>query len=886
VRAALKVSLVMKPVNRTPLRPSSLISLVALLLIAITIVGAGLIAWDQRAATIARSRQEMASLGMVLAEETTRSVQAIDLVLQELQRKASVVGLDNAERFETLMGTEAMHQYLKSRLRNLPQAQAVAVIGASGRVVNGSRLWPIPIIDLADRDYYTHLRDHDDAGVFISAPVIHRATGAWSFFLARRLNSPDGEFRGLVLGVIEIPGIEGFYQAITLPPGEAVTLYRRDGTVLALYPHVEKMMGEKTPARSPFYALVAKGGGTDRMRYPDRTAGLISVHPLRDFPLVIAVTISEEALLANWHHQALLIAIAAICTIIGLLLLFRVLAAQLRCLEQSEEALRLAKERADQSRSLAEETARQLLEAQRIGKIGHWYTDETTRTTTWSPQMFELVGIPPKSALSVEEACSFVHPDDMAAYLAARRHAIEMRTTARVENRWVRPDGETRWFNIELSPKYDAAGRCRLFGTTQDITERKRAEEALKTAQQQLTDAIESISEGFALFDREDRYVLTNSNYRRLYPGVADLCVPGTPFETVVRANVDRNLHEIGPEGIDTWMARLLEWHRASGAPMEQQLKDGRWVRAIERRTNDGGIVGIRTDITAVKQTELALRQRVADLEEARLELTGMATDLAVARDAAETANRAKSEFLANVSHELRTPLNAILGFSEMLTLKMAGPLQRRQLEKIEIIRQSGKHLLEIINDILDLAKVDAGKLDLHEEADIEPRRIVDTCVELVKERAREGMLKLSVEVQPGMPFLRADSTRLKQILLNLLSNAVKFTLPGGSIVVAGRHAENGSVALEVRDTGPGMTPTEIEIALEPFGQIDGGLARRHEGTGLGLPLARRLVELHDGLFHIDSEKGRGTTVTITLPATRVLAGPALHTAPQSAVAA
>src|SRR5207253_582861 len=189
-----------------------------------------------------------------------------------------------------------------------------------------------------------------------------------------------------------------------------------------------------------------------------------------------------------------------------------------------------------------------------------------------------------------------------------------------------------------------------------------------------------------------------------------DLCVPGTTFETVVRANVERNLHEFGSEGGNAWMCRLLEWHRASGEPMEQQLKDGRWVRAIERRTNDGGIVGIRTDITAVKQTEFALRQRVADLEEARLQLTDMATDLAAARDAAEAANRTKSEFLANMSHEIRTPMNGIIGMTD---LALDTTLDGEQRNYLGMVKASADALLGIINDILDFSKVEAGLLEL-----------------------------------------------------------------------------------------------------------------------------------------------------------------------------
>ncbi len=242
------------------------------------------------------------------------------------------------------------------------------------------------------------------------------------------------------------------------------------------------------------------------------------------------------------------------------------------------------------------------------------------------------------------------------------------------------------------------------------------------------------------------------------------------------------------------------------------------------------------------------------------------------AKAEAEAANLAKSQFLANMSHELRTPLNAILGFSEMLERGTAGTLDPRQQEYVGYVRQSGAHLLDIINEILDLAKIDAGKFELDEDEGIEVGPLAETCLAFVAERASSGELNLSVEIEDGMPLLIADSTRLKQILLNLLGNAVKFTDPGGAVVVAVRRAAEGGVEFEVRDTGLGMTAAEIAIAGEPFGQVDCGLARRREGTGLGLPLARRLTELHGGTFSIASEKGRGTRVVVALPAARVQA--------------
>jgi two-component system cell cycle sensor histidine kinase PleC len=218
----------------------------------------------------------------------------------------------------------------------------------------------------------------------------------------------------------------------------------------------------------------------------------------------------------------------------------------------------------------------------------------------------------------------------------------------------------------------------------------------------------------------------------------------------------------------------------------------------------------------------------------------------------------------------LRTPLNAIIGFADMLQRGFAGPVQPKQEEYARLIKESGEHLTAVINDILDLAKVDAGKLQLREEGGIEPRRVINDCVRLMAEHARASAVRLSTEIENHVPTVVADPTRLKQILLNLMSNAVKFTEAGGSSVVSARLSSDGGVMFEVRDTGPGMTPEEIATALEPFGQVDGSLARKHEGAGLGLPLARRLAELHGWSLHLSSKKGQGTIATLMLPASKV----------------
>jgi PAS domain S-box-containing protein len=262
--------------------------------------------------------------------------------------------------------------------------------------------------------------------------------------------------------------------------------------------------------------------------------------------------------------------------------------------------------------------------------------------------------------------------------------------------------------------------------------------------------------------------------------------------------------------------------------------------------------VGMRQDITEQARTERGLRE---------------------AKEAAVSASVAKSQLLANTSHELRTPLNAIIGFSDMLRLGLAGRLRAKQKEYVTLIHQSGQHLLNVINDILDLAHADSGKFELHEETRVDVRQVIDACVLLMRDRANTGSLRLSTEIEEQLPTLVADSTRLKQILLNLISNAIKFTELGGSVAVTARRDGDDGVAFDVRDTGPGMSSAEIDIALEPFGQVDASHTRHHEGTGLGLPLARKLAELHGGSLHVSSQKGVGTTVTVKLPAWRIVAG-------------
>ena len=313
-------------------------------------------------------------------------------------------------------------------------------------------------------------------------------------------------------------------------------------------------------------------------------------------------------------------------------------------------------------------------------------------------------------------------------------------------------------------------------------------------------------------------------------------------------------------------------WASSAGATALQRQSLAIGVAAAAVLLLAIGMVGAIVDGYLADRNALEaerLRRYIGELEGTRSELQETTASLSLALEAAAASSQAKSQFLATMSHELRTPLNAIIGFSEILKSEALGPLGNpRYGEYVTDIHDSGRHLLSLINDVLDFSKAEAGRLDLREEA-LDLREVVTDCLRLVAPGAREAEISVSADLPAAAPVVVADARRLKQIALNLLSNALKFTPAGGAVRVS-LSFDNSGVTLVVADTGIGMTAQQIPIALEPFGQVDSSLSRRHEGTGLGLPLCRRFAEAHGGSLTIESVMGEGTAVTVRLPAARL----------------
>jgi signal transduction histidine kinase len=376
--------------------------------------------------------------------------------------------------------------------------------------------------------------------------------------------------------------------------------------------------------------------------------------------------------------------------------------------------------------------------------------------------------------------------------------------------------------------------------------ELRASEERLQRQSDLLQSTLENMGEGLSVFAADGQLIAWNEKFVEL------LDLPTEPttdthLRDILELQIERG--DFGPVDPSTELAaRFARFYCEVPLVRERQTNSGRALQIRRRAMPGGAVVSLYSDVTERKAADTKMAQAWAQ---------------------AELANRAKTDFLANMSHELRTPLNAIIGFSEILSGEHLGPLKNlRYLEYANDIHTSGQHLLSIISDVLDMSKIEAGKMEIHEE-DILLRDLLAGSARMVRERARKQSVELVTKITDPDHMIFADERGITQCLLNLLSNAIKFSVPGGTIVVEASVADDGSSVLTIADDGIGMTEDELRRAMQPFGQAQASTTRTYGGTGLGLPITQGLVEAHGGLISVVSAPAQGTRVTLILPPER-----------------
>ncbi len=406
------------------------------------------------------------------------------------------------------------------------------------------------------------------------------------------------------------------------------------------------------------------------------------------------------------------------------------------------------------------------------------------------------------------------------------------------------PNGIQQYISVSGKPVFDVSGKFLGYrGSGTDVSKQKSALDRAKRAEQQLRTAITSLEDGFVIFDADDRLVLCNEKYREIYSEIRDFLVPGAKFEDLLRAGFEKGEFPdaIGRE--EDWLAERMQSHLAGNTETLQRLSNGKWLKISERLTADGGIVGVRIDITELKKVQ----------------------------EKAEAANLAKSNFLSTMSHEIRTPLNGVLGLAQLLN---DSDLNRDQRIKVNTILSSGQTLLAIINDVLDMSRIEAGGMEL----EVKPfllNELVSTIATPFQSLADDKGLTLRVHNKSDFNMaMHGDPVRIRQILWNLLSNAIKFTEQGSVSLTIENITEGRPVAgppkclmqFTIADTGAGISDGRVDAIFAAFTQEDSTINRKHGGTGLGLSIVKQLTELMDGTIDVASELGKGTRFTVRLP--------------------
>ena len=811
-----------------PSRPALTVQATAGLLVAavvVLLVGLDLWhTWQARGQALELAQVQAQNLADSLAQQVARSIDLIDAPLRELQDQVAIEGLDPND-------AERLGRLLVNRARITPQARDLVVLDRYGNRLAGSL--PLPNgTNASDRSFFSAHRDNPDRGVMVSEPYKSRASGRLSIAISRRLDDAEGHFAGVVLAAMDLSYFDTLYQGFVVGPRGAVVLFRADGIVLARRPAVPAAVGRSVADGPLFRDHLPKvpAGTFIAPSMIDGVRRMETYRRLAELPLVVLIATGEEDVLAGWRRDAVghLIGVGLLALIVA------VLAWRIAMLWRREAEAERARERAVSDYRLLADNSSDMIVVNELDTLQRRYV---------SPASFALCGHRPEALIGTNPLDT-VHPDDRAAIEAAWGEMRAGRDRFMSRHRVRHAAGHWIWVEVTSQIVHDATGRPtrEVVSVVRDVSERVRAEDTLRESEARYRLLAENATDMIIRLRLDGRRMYMSPAYRDILGYVPQDEEGGWAGDIVYgpdKPGFEANFAELAAgrrdaialeyrvhhhEGHLIWVESRLKLVRdpATGAPVE--------------------IVGVVRDINLQKANEETLK---------------------AAREEAERSNRMRSAFFSNMSHELRTPLNAVIGFADLMRAESLGPLGvPKYREYAEDIHSSGEHLLGIINDILDFAKLEAGALVLHQEPVALAGPVATVCRLMAAKAAQKG-IDLGFSIAEDEPEALGDPVRIKQVLLNLLSNAIKFTPAGGRVRVTAGPTADGAPAISVSDTGIGIAAEDLSKVTEPFGQVDNARNREGDGTGLGLPLSRRLMEMQGGALEITSRLGVGTTVTV-----------------------
>ena len=815
-------------------------------------------AWGERARAIGESRQDTSNLARSLAQHAEDTIRTADAVLIGLVERLEIDGSGEAS-------LARLRPLLIEQVTSLPMLKGLTVVDETGLGLLSS-VSTLQQYSFTDRDYFDFHRTHPDHGPHLGVPIRSRATGEWLIPVTRRFNHPDGSFAGIMVASLNIEFFQQFYATFDVGANSAILFALDPGTVITRLPLDGATIGQNMSDAVLFRDSVQKApiGSFDTTSQFDGIARLNSYQHLASYPAVISVAQSRDEVLRDWRiNTRNNLAAFAVLTVFFAFLGSR-LTAQIRKGRKAEQKITAL---VADYRLLADHST-DIVARLDLSGTRRYLSPATREILGFTPE--ELLGTGPLDAGELENMPGTIHPDDrahVAEFLALLRAGKIDRATRTY--RMCHKSGHWVWLEVMFRLVRDPTSNepIELVTTGRDISDRRAVEEQVNAAHARMEDAIEAIPDAFILWDADNRLVMCNSRYREFYAVSERFLVPG-----VLRDQFLRQAAAAGQWGeiaeTEAWIAATERRMASEGDNFTRQLSDGRWLMGGNHRTRDGGWVGVRRDITASKEREIQLQDAYNIVQRQTIDLTKLADELATAKEAAESASRTKSEFLANMSHEIRTPMNGVIGMNNLLLRTQLDADQKKFANAIQL---SAAVLLRLIDDILDVSKLEAGKMEL-EAIDFSLRSVVEDAVELLGPRARQKKIELASYVDPiARQALWGDPVRIRQILLNLLSNAIKFTDEGFvALQISGQSTATGAITLriEVQDTGIGVDTAVLPHLFQKFQQADGSITRRFGGSGLGLAICKELLELMGGTIGVDSETGRGSLfwIDLTLP--------------------